>query len=153
MVVTRPELLDPAVDLRRDRILGDPGAEMTLVEYGSYACHQCRAVHEVIEGLRSRFGERMRYVFRHLPVARKEATAAAELAEYAAETAGRFWDVHEALMERGPALLEGDIARIARDFNLPPRDEMDEPAFAAAQAKVREDIESAVRTGVKVRQT
>ena len=102
-------MLDPAVDLERDRILGDPNAEMTLVEYGSYACHQCRAVHEVIEGLRSRFGERMRYVFRHLPVARKEATPAAELAEYAAETTGRFWDVHEALMERGPALLEGEL--------------------------------------------
>ena len=66
---------------------------------------------------------------------------------------GRFWDVHEALMERGPALLEDDIARIARDFNLPPRDEMDGPAFAAAQAKVRDDIESAQRTGVEVRPT
>jgi NhaA family Na+:H+ antiporter len=153
MVVTRPELLDPAVNLQRDRILGDPDAEMTLVEYGSYACHQCRAVHDVIEGLRSRFGERMRYVFRHFPVARKEATPAAELAEYAAKTTGRFWDVHEALMERGPALLEGDIARIARDFNLPPRDEMDGTAFAAAQAKIREDIESAERIGIEVRPT
>jgi NhaA family Na+:H+ antiporter len=153
MVVTRPQLLDPAVDLQRDRILGDPDAEMTLVEYGSYACHQCRAVHAVIEGLRSRFGERMRYVFRHFPVARKEAAPAAELAEYAAETTERFWDVHEALMERGPALLDGDISRIARDFNLPPRDQMDGHALAAAQAKVREDIESAVRTGVEVRPT
>src|SRR6185295_4104549 len=153
MVVTRPELLDPAVDLQRDRMLGDPDAELTLVEYGSYACHQCRAVHVVIEGLRSRFGERMRYVFRHFPVARKEATPAAELAEYAAETAGRFWDVHEALMERGPALLEDDIARIARNFNLPPRDEMDGPAFAAAQAKLSDDIESAQRTGIELRPT
>ena len=33
----------------------------------------------------------------------KDATRAAELAEYAAETTGRFWEVHEALMERGPA--------------------------------------------------
>src|SRR5262245_39489330 len=153
MAVTRPNTLDPPVDLERDRVLGDPDAELTLVEYGSYACHQCRAVHVVIEGLRSRFGERMRYVFRHFPVARKEATPAAELAEYAAETTGRFWDVHEALMERGPALSEGDIARIARDFNLPPRDEMDGPAFAGAQAKVCEDIENAQRIGVEVRPT
>src|SRR3954453_7629593 len=153
MVDARPELLDPAVDLERDHILGDPEAEMTLVEYGSYAGHQCRAVHAVIEGLRSRFGERMRYVFRHFPVARKEATPAAELAEYAAKTTGRFWDVHEALMERGPALSEGDISRIARDFNLPPRDEMDRSALAAAQAKVRENIEGAERSGVELRPT
>jgi NhaA family Na+:H+ antiporter len=153
MADTTPNMLDPAVDIQRDHVLGDPGAELTLVEYGSYACHQCRAVHVVIEGLRSRFGERMRYVFRHFPVARKEATPAAELAEYAAETTGQFWDVHEALMERGPALLEGDIARIARDFNLPPRDEMDGPALAAAQGKLRDDIESAQRNGIELRPT
>ena len=102
---------------------------------------------------KNRFGERMRYVFRHFPVGRKEATPAAELAEYVAETTGRFWDVHEALMERGPTLLEGDIAQIAQDFNLPPRNEMDGPALAAAQAKVHENIESAERIGLEVRPT
>src|SRR6188508_2293653 len=96
--------LTPPVDLLRDHVLGNPDAEMTLVEYGSYTCARCHAVHEVVEGLRSRFGNRMRYVFRHLPVAgSEEATRAAELAEYADRTTGRFWEVHEALMERGPA--------------------------------------------------
>jgi NhaA family Na+:H+ antiporter len=63
----RPDLLDPPVDLARDHVLGPPDAEMTLVEYGSYACRRCHAVHEVVEGLRSRFGDRMRYAYRHLP--------------------------------------------------------------------------------------
>ena len=134
----RLDKLDPPVDLDRDHVLGPPDAEMTLVEYGSYACRHCHAVHEVIEGLRSRFGERMRYVFRHLPVAGSEdAIRAAELAEYAAETTGRFWEVHEALMERGPAFAEGDFERIAREFNLPPSGAAHEPALAAAQARVR----------------
>jgi hypothetical protein len=30
--------LHPPVDLGRDHVLGPPDAEMTLVEYGSYAC-------------------------------------------------------------------------------------------------------------------
>ena len=43
----------------------------------------------VVEALRSRFGDRMRYVFRHAPVEGSEAALrAAELAEYAAETTG-----------------------------------------------------------------
>src|SRR4051812_29122189 len=103
MADTRLAKLDPPVDPDRDHVLGPPDAEMTLVEYGSYACRNCHVVHEVVEGLRSRFGERMRFVFRHLPVAGKEdAVLAAELAEYAAQTTGRFWAIHEALMERGP---------------------------------------------------
>ena len=59
------EKLDPPIDVDHDHILGPLDAELTLVEYGSYSCPRCHAVHEVIEGLRSRFGERMRYMFRH----------------------------------------------------------------------------------------
>src|SRR3954466_564260 len=114
-------MLNPAVDAQRDHVLGSPDAEMTLVEYGSYACASCHAVHEVVEELRSRFGERMRYVFRHLPVASSEqATRAAEVAEYAAQTTGQFWEVHEALMERGPALQESDFQQIGQAFKLLP---------------------------------
>jgi NhaA family Na+:H+ antiporter len=95
----------------------------------------------------------MRYVFRHAPVqGSDDALRAAELTEYAAATTGRFWDVHEALMERGPAFAEGDFGQIARDFNLP-RDRNHEPSFSAAQARVREDIDSAERSGVRVTPT
>src|SRR4051794_31645182 len=103
-----PNILDPPVDVARDHVLGPPDAEMTLVQYGSYACQRCHAVHDVIEGLRSRFGERMRYVFRHLPeLGNENATGAAELVEYAADTTGHFWEVHEALMEKGPTFADG----------------------------------------------
>jgi NhaA family Na+:H+ antiporter len=148
-------MLDSPVDVARDHILGPLDAEMTLVEYGSYACARCHAVHEVIEGLRSRFGERMRYVFRHLPLTDSEdAIRAAVLSEYAAQTTKRFWDVHEALMERGPVFSESDFGRIALDFELPPADATRQSSFAAAaHARVREDIESARRSGVRVTPT
>src|SRR6476661_8996762 len=98
MADMRLDKLDPPIDLDQDHVLGSPDAELTLVEYGSYACPHCCAVHEVIENLRSRFGDRMRYVFRHLPVAGSEdAARASELAEYAHEATGQFWGVHEAL--------------------------------------------------------
>jgi NhaA family Na+:H+ antiporter len=64
--------LTSPVDLARDHVLRPPDAEMTLVEYGSYACGHCHTVHDVVEGLRGRFGERMRYAFRYLPVAGSE---------------------------------------------------------------------------------
>lgn len=147
MVNTRREKLTPPVDLNRDHVLGPPDAELTLVEYGDYACRRCHAVHDVIEGLRSRFGERMRYVYRHLPLTESDdAIRAAELAEYAAETSGRFWEVHETLMERGPEFADGDLESIAKQFNLPP----DDAAHAVAKARVREDLESARRSGALI---
>ncbi|AMV39487.1 Na+/H+ antiporter NhaA [Planctomyces sp. SH-PL62] len=147
-------MIDPPVDRDRDHILGPEDAEMTLVEYGSYTCPRCQAVHEVVEGLRSRFGDRMRYVFRHLPVADDEdATRASVLSEYADQTTGRFWEVHEALMERGPSFSEGDFDEIARDHGLSPGDATHEPEYAAARARVAEDVEGAQRGGVRATPT
>src|SRR6478609_4683479 len=123
MAHARPTKLDPAVDPDRDHILGNPEAELTLVEYGNYTRHSCHAAHEVIADLRDRFGERMRYVFRHRPAGESGmARRAAELAEYAFQTTGEFWAIHDALMKPGPAFTEEGLELIAREFKLPPRE-------------------------------
>src|ERR1044072_2359911 len=146
----RLQKLDPPIDLDHDHVLGPPDAELTLVEYGSYACPYCHAVHDVIEGLRNRFGDRMRYVFRPLPVAdNQDAVRAAELAEYAAETTGQFWQVHEALMELGPAFSEGDFGRIAYEFNLQ-SEAAHQSALEMARERVRADVEREERSGARV---
>jgi NhaA family Na+:H+ antiporter len=149
MQSTAPIRLDPPVDPVRDHILGSPDAEMTLVQYGSYADFRCRAVHAVVEGLRNRFGDRMRYVFRHLPIEGKSAAMrAAEITERVAASTGKFWELHEAFMERGPTLTTSDIDQIARSHGDWVEDGGADPAGAeAARAWVREDIASAQRSG------
>jgi NhaA family Na+:H+ antiporter len=140
-------MLDPPVDVARDYVLGPPDAEMTLVQYGSYADFRCRAVHTVVEGLRNRFGDRMRYVFRHLPIeGKKDALTAAEVAEIVAASTGQFWEVHETFMERGPTLTAADIDEAEQRRHLD-GDEAPKPRAEAARARVREDIESAHRSG------
>lgn len=141
--------LDRAIDNKRDHVLGNADAPMTLVEYGSYACPHCRAAHEVIADLRDRFGDQLRYVFRHRPISgSQEAEGAAELAEYASEASGEFWTIHDALMSRGTTFSDADFERIASDFGVPQRDARDEKTWTAAAARVAEDIRSAQRSGV-----
>lgn len=55
---TNTHRLNPPVNDRLDHVLGDPAADITLVEYGSYNCPSCCAANEVIANLRDRFGER-----------------------------------------------------------------------------------------------
>ena len=52
MAEPRATRLDRRVDPDRDHVLGNPRADMTLVEYGSYACPSCHVAHDVIAGLR-----------------------------------------------------------------------------------------------------
>lgn len=90
MAQQRPTKLNPPVDLQRDHVLGTPEAELTLVEYGDYSRGSCHGAHEVVADLRDRFGDRMRYVFRHRPEGENgSAQRAAELAEFASETTGK----------------------------------------------------------------
>src|SRR5690606_7157658 len=107
------------VDANVDHILGDPDAPLTLVEYGSYSCRHCHAAHEVVSRLRERFRSKLRYVFRHLPIAGSDtARPAAVLAELAFEQTGQFWPIHDELMERGPDFAEGELDEIAAKFDV-----------------------------------
>ena len=152
--MTQANRLDRPVDAGRDHVLGGPDADMTLLEYGSYASSASQAAHEVVAHLRDRFGDRLRYVFRHKPVPGNELDArAAVLAEYADRAAGKFWPVHVALMRCSAGPGPQDLDRIAAEAGLPAADRRDATALAGAQRKVREDGDSAARSGVRVAPT
>ncbi len=146
MAHPRPTKLHPPVDPTRDHILGNPDAELTLVEYGNYTRRSCHVAHELVADLRDRFGERLRYVFRHRPAGDNGvARRVAEMAEYAKQTKGEFWPIHDALMKHGHVYEADDLDKISREFDLP---EHDADALNAAKAKVQEDLDSAHDSGV-----
>ena len=154
MHADRATRLDRPVDVGHDHILGPPDAEITLVEYGSYVCPYCHAAHEVIRHLRDEFGDRMRYVYRHLALTdRSEAARAAETAEYVAATTGQFWPVHDTLMRRGPAFEPGDLDAIAVEFAAPARDGWDPAVEEAVASRVRADGRSGLASGARVTPT
>jgi NhaA family Na+:H+ antiporter len=145
--------LDRPVDGAYDHILGLANAEITLVEYGSYACPHCRAATERINTVRDRLGERMRYVFRHRPVTGSDiARRAAELVERA-DTPERFWDAHFALMTRSPVLTEDDLDAVARQLELAATAADAGESAARAKARVEADIRSARASGVRITPT
>jgi Na+:H+ antiporter, NhaA family len=150
----RSDRLNLPVDPARDHVLGASDAPITLVEYGSYACQFCHAAHDVVAELRDRFGDRMRYVYRHLPLSdREQATRAAELAEYAAATTGEFWETHDALMRRAPILAEQELERLGAELGVPPREEREATVARSAAVRVRDDAQSGLHSGARVTPT
>ena len=150
MVVHR---LDRPVDDNYDHVLGPADAQITLVEYGSYACPYCRAANEQIAAVRDQFGGRLRYAFRHRPLTNNDlARRAAELIERTRRD--QFWKVHLKLMSRSEALNEGDLEAAAEDLDLlvkPPEAHAD--AIMRARQRVDADEHSARASGVKLTPT
>jgi NhaA family Na+:H+ antiporter len=141
-----PKLKPPVSE--RDHILGPMDAPVTLVEYGDYECPHCRQVAPIIEQLRERFGGRLRYVFRHLPLttAHPNAQLAAEAAE-AAAAQGKFWEMHDLLFEHRGPLDEESLVRYTAGLGLDTEWFQRELTGQVYAGRVHEDFIGGVRSG------
>jgi NhaA family Na+:H+ antiporter len=133
---------------KRDHVKGPEDAPVTLVEYGDYECPHCRQVVPIISELRERFGDRLRYVFRHfpLPTVHPHAQLAAEAAE-AAGSQGKFWEMHDLLFEHQGALDRENLLRYAADLDLDVEQFESELVEHVHADRVREDFLTGVRSG------
>ena len=99
-------------------MLGPNDAEITLVEYGSYACPHCGAANERIAQARDQLGDRVCYAFRHRPLTDNSlAFRAAELTELA-RTPEAFWSAQIKLMTTSMMLTEDDLVAAATDLGV-----------------------------------
>ena len=132
-----------------DHVSGPATAPATLVEYGDYECPYCGQAHPVVREVRRRFGPRLRFVFRHFPLAtvHPHAEPAAEAAE-AAGAQGKFWEMHDLLYENQSALDDDDLVRYADAIGLDPSRFVEELAGHVHAARVREDFLGGARSGV-----
>jgi Na+/H+ antiporter NhaA len=133
-----------AVDPDRDHIRGPAeDALVTLVEYGDFECPYCGQAEPAVRELIKEHGE-LRFVFRHLPLTdvHPNAQLAAESSEAAARQ-GKFWEMHDLLMDHQGALTARDLIGYARSLGLDvDRFGRDLRAHVGA-ARVAEDVESA----------
>lgn len=143
--------LDRQVDPATDHVLGSQSAQISLVEYGSYACPYCRAANDRIIDVREKLSDRLCYIFRHKPLTNNElALRAAELIERGDRD--RFWDAHVLLMTRSGELTEDDLRAAADLLGIPLEDSNSDAAQKAA-AHVQRDVDSAKESGVFVTPT
>ena len=147
MTTAAPTLTKPITE--RDHALGPANAPVTLVEYGDFECPYCRQAYPICKELRRRFGERLRFVFRHFPLTRvhEHAEHAAEVAE-AAAAQGKFWEMHDRLFERQFALEDDHLVEYAGELGLDATRVARELADHAYAAHVREEFVGGIKSGV-----
>ena len=140
-------LIEPVTE--RDHADGPADAPVTLVEYGDFECPNCRQAYGICKELRRRFGSRLRFVWRHFPLKRlhEHAEHAAEVAE-AAAAQGKFWDMHDRLLERQFALDDEYLIEYAGELGLDAQRVARELAAHTYEGRVRDDFMSGVRSGV-----
>jgi len=111
--------------LKGTTILGDPNAEITIIEFGDYQCTFCYKFHKetmnkiyekyVIEG-------NVNFVFRDFPLNGEPSIRASE-ASYCAQEQGKFWKYHNTLYnnwggENTGWITEDSLLMFAKDSGL-----------------------------------
>jgi protein-disulfide isomerase len=119
------------------------GAGQVVIEYADLECPYCARAHLILKSLR------VTRVFRHFPVASKHprARALAHAAE-AAGLQGRFWEMHDSLLEDQGHLDDPHLWERARRLGLDlERFEADRRSDVVA-ARVEADFRSGIRAGI-----
>jgi protein-disulfide isomerase len=107
------------------RVLGDPGAPVTIVEYADFQCPVCkRAAADLLPQLEREYVDKglVKIEFRYFPFLGQESRDAAQAAEAAAEQ-GKFWEYYAALYnaqgrENTGALSYDTLLELASDVGL-----------------------------------
>jgi len=128
--------------------VGAKSAPVTIVEFSDFHCPFCQRAEDTIGQIRSRYGERVRFVWRDFPIdtLHPQARQAHEAARCASDQ-GKFWPYHKALYA-GPPKSPDQLPAIAQEAGL------DMAGFKACvasgkhKAAVQTDIEEGKRLDV-----
>ena len=88
-------------------IRGGATARVTLEEYGDFQCPPCGKLFPVLTAVEQDYGDRLRVIFRHMPLKRHEHALLAAHAAEAAGLQGRFWEMHDLLFQNSPRWTKG----------------------------------------------
>jgi len=135
---------------KKDHLLGNPRAPVTLVEYGDYECPYCGAAHGMVKLLQEAMGANLCYVYRNFPLGdvHPHAEHAAEAVE-AAGAQGHFWEMHDAVFENQDALEDEDLASYAVDIGLDSNRLVVEIETDRYRARIEGDVGGGIRSGVE----
>jgi len=127
---------------------GKPDAPVTIVEFSDFQCPHCARAEKTLAELRTAYGDKLRIIYRNMPLAMHSSARAAAEAALCADRQGHFWEMHDQLFANQQALLPVDLAKYAAAIGL------DEDAFERCTREhetaraVTDDLLAAIQLGI-----
>ncbi len=136
------------VDLSGAYSQGSANAKITLVEYSDFQCPFCSRALPTVKALQQKYGNDLRFVYKHFPLSfHPNAQPAAEASECAGEQ-GKFFEFHDLLFANQESLSTANYKKWAGDLKL------DQAKFDSCvdsskyKQKVQDDFNEGQRDGV-----
>ncbi|PRQ04741.1 Disulfide bond formation protein D precursor [Enhygromyxa salina] len=97
---------------------GPEDAKVTVVEFSDFQCPYCSRAANAVNEIKSKYGDRVRFVFRQFPLSFHQQAHLAAQASLAAQAQGKFWEFHDKLFANQKALERADLEKYAKEVGL-----------------------------------
>lgn len=141
-----------------DHILGNPDAEIVIVEYSDYDCPFCKNFHNTMNQIMGEYGPegKVAWVYRHFPIKQLHPNAekTAEASECVADLGGNdaFWKFSNLIFDERGTNEPTDVSQLP---NYAEQAGVSRSAYAACldegkfAQKIQDDIQAAVDAGAR----
>lgn len=106
------------VDIGNAAQRGPSSAPITMVEFADFECPVCGNFYPTIEKAFEAKKDKIRFVFKNLPLPKHTHAEPAARAAIAAQNQNKFWEMHHKLFENQEHLEASDLERYAKDIGL-----------------------------------
>ena len=117
--LTPPPFVRVEVKTAGAPVRGPANAPVTIVEFSDFHCPFCRKVQPVLDQLRAKYGDKIRLVYRELPLdeLHPQARVVSEAAGCANDQ-GRFWEFHDAVFRSKPDASTAALDGFAKEAGM-----------------------------------
>ncbi|MFZ6178071.1 DsbA family protein [Nannocystis pusilla] len=106
------------IDIEGRPVYGNERAPVTVVVFADFECPHCRAEAPMLRQAIDQFRGRAKLVFKHFPLSAHPRAKVAAIATVAAQSQGKFWEMHDIVFENQTALSDADIRKYAQKVGL-----------------------------------
>ncbi|MCI5137517.1 MAG: disulfide bond formation protein DsbA [Candidatus Electrothrix sp. AR1] len=136
------------IDTAGSPFIGKESAPISLVVFSDFQCPFCSKVQPLLDEILKKNPDKLKIVFKHLPLQMHKQAKPAALASIAAHEQGKFWQMHDALFAVAKNLNKETIEKAAKDIGLDMEKFQKDLASPSVQAKLKKDMVDAGKAGV-----
>ena len=127
---------------------GKTDAKLAIVAFSDFQCPFCRRVNPTLEQIQKEYGDKVRIVFKHLPLEMHAKAPAAHAAAEAAHHQGKFWEMHDLIFSNQEAMSPEKYVEYAKQLHLDVARFERDVASGQVKGRIDADSQEAERLGV-----
>jgi protein-disulfide isomerase len=128
---------------------GAPDAVVTVVEWADFECPFCKIVYPLLDNLVERFEGHVKIVYKFYPLDSHPHGEIAARAAAAAQTQGKFWEMHHKLFDNQERLEQADLERYAKEIGLDVAKFRADMVSAEIRERIAKDKKQAEQVGLE----